>query len=260
MATTNTRTVEIVHLWDGERAVELGTSYDMLSREIEYLQREIVELKGRIKFFSFGMCRCRSEQDPGHLETPVSKADGHTTELESANITQDERNLETRERLDEIDEHIEGGNPISPPPKKPNQNLHSSSEAAALLNAMCQEIQNKMYERVLPNLYVPARNYKIKNVKYDLEKFPQPPDENVASVCKLEKMRVGFDWNESDEMAIEALRESDRGAGDSQQLMKRSLVDAGVSMENDGSLKGWLSLKRIQKFIDIWSELTDVTD
>ena len=238
MAKTNTRTVEIVHLWDGENAVELGTSYDVLSRKIEYLQREIFELKGTIRFFK--MCHCRSQQDPGHLETPVNKADGHTTELESANITQDERNLETSE--------------------KPNQNLHSSSEAAALLNAMCQEIQNKMYERVLPNLYVPARNYKIKNLKYDLEKFPQPLDESVASVLKWEKMQAEFDWNEGDEMAIEALRQSDRGAGDSRQLTKRSLMDAGDSMENDGSLKGWLYLERIQKFIGIWSELTGVTD
>ena len=240
MAKTSARTVEIVHLWDGDTAVELGTSYGVLNREIANLRGEINELKGRMRFFCFVMCRCSSEQDPGHLETPVSKADGHTTELESADITQDERNLETSE--------------------KPDQNLHSSSEAAALLNAMCQEIQNKMYERVLPNLYVPARNYKIKNLEYDLEKFPQPSDENVASVLKWEKMRVGFDWDESDEMAIEALRQSDRGAVDSQQLTKRSLVDAGVSMKNDGSLKGWLSLERIQKFIDIWSELTDATD
>ena len=247
MAKTTTRTVEFVHLWNGDTAVELGTSYDMLSREVERLRREIVELKGRIRFFGFGMCHCRSEQDPGHLETPVSKADGHTTELESANITQDERKLKTLERLDEIDEHIEGGNPISPPPKKPDQDLHSSTEAAALLNAMCQEIQNKMYEQVLPNLYVPTRNYKIKNLKYDLEKFPQSSNESVASVCRWEKMRVDFDWNESDEMAIEALRQSGRGAGGSQQLTKRSLVDAGVSMENDGSLKGWLSLGRISK-------------
>ena len=240
MAKTNTRTVEFVHLWDGENTVELGTSYGMVSREIANLRGEIDDLKGKFRFLRFAACHCSSEQDPGHLETPVSKADGYTSELESADITQDERSLETSE--------------------KPEQNLHSSSEAAALLNAMCQEIQNKMYERVLPNLYVPARNYKIKNLKYDLEKFPQPLDESVASVLKWEKMQAEFDWNEGDEMAIEALRQSDRGTGDSRQLTKRSLVDAEVSMENDGSLKGWLSLGRIQKFIDIWSELTDVTD
>ena len=73
-------------------------------------------------------------------------------------------------------------------------------------------------------------------------------------------MQAKFDWNEGDEMATEALRQSNRGAGDSRQLTTRSLVDAGTSMENDGSLKGWLSLGRIQKFIDTWRELTDVTD
>ena len=103
---------------------------------------------------------------------------------------------------------------------------------------MCQEIQNRMYEQVLPNLYVPARNYKIKNLKYDLEKFPQPADKKNASVCKWKEMQARFDWNEGDEMAIEVLRQSNRGAGDWRQLTTRSLVDAGTSMENDGSLKG----------------------
>ena len=106
MAKMDTKFLEVVHLGEWE-------AHDMLSRQVESLRVEVVDLKGRIRFF--GECHCGLEQDVGQ----ISKADRH-----------------------KIEEHIEGGNPMSPPLKKPDPELHPSSEAAALLDRLRKQIES----------------------------------------------------------------------------------------------------------------------
>ena len=108
MAKMDTTILEVVHLGEWE-------AYDMLSRQVESLRVEVVNLKGRIRFF--GECHCGLEQDVGQ----ISKADRH-----------------------KIEEHIEGGNPMSPPPKKPDPELHPSSEAAASLDKQIESVRQQV--------------------------------------------------------------------------------------------------------------------
>ena len=259
-----------------EQNQELNVALKSRNEEIKALKARIGRLENDKKELA---------DELQSVKVKVSRMESDMKELSEAKMAQEEKNMELQEHLDKVSGKMESRNqaikkeireikesqhkelppsaglPRAPrqitPPLLPRHLQIADRElhASLLLGELCRQVQNKMYKVVFPNSFSPFRNYKMKNIHRDLEKLPQPTEEKERSKKRWDEVYGKFKWDEAYEEAMKALQESRNYDAHPSPLTEEGLNRAAEMMDAKGSLKGWLSLKRVHELIQIWKQL-----
>jgi len=267
---------------------ELKKAMEKLEEQNQELTVELRSRNEEIKALKARFGRLESEKkdledELRSVKVKVSRMEKDIKELTEAKIVQDEKNMELQENFDKVTGKLENRNQvlrkevkeiresqhkeISPPsvtiPRAGRQMLTSplprhlqvadrELHASLSLGELCRQFQNKLYKIIFPNSFMPNRNYKIKNIRRDLEKLPQSKEEKERSQKKWDEVRQKLKWDESYEDAMKSLQESRNLEAHPSPLTEELLNKAAEIMDSKGNLKGWLSLKRVHELITMW--------
>jgi len=219
------------------------------------------------------------------VKVKVNRMENDIKELTEAKMAQEEKNMELQENFDKVSGKMESRNQAMkkeireireshhkeiPPsvalqkgtrqithPLLPRHLQIADRElhASLSLGELCRQIQNKMYKVVFPNSFSSRRNYKMKNIRRDLDKLPQPTEEKERSKKRWDELNGKFKWDEAYEEAMKALQDSRNLDAYPSPLTEDGLNRAAEMMDAKGNLKGWLSLKRVLELVSIWKQL-----
>ena len=143
----------------------------------------------------------------------------------------------------------EGRPMLAPPPP-----LSPDLQASLRLGELSRQLQAKMYAYVLPQLFTPIANYKVKTIRRDVEKLPKTEEEKEAARQKWTELQKKLNWNEMYEEAVKLLQEN-RNVDAHPKITVKLLHEAADVMEAKGNLKGWLSRECVDVLIDMWKQL-----
>ena len=269
-------------IFDLRKAMEsLEEKNQELTVELKSRNKEIKALKDRIGQLENDKKDLEDELES--VKVKVNRMENEIKELSKAKVAQEENNMIVQENLNKISGKMEsrnqsikkelkemkesqhipppsGGLPraarqITPPLRKHLQIADRELHASLSLGELCRQLQNKMYKMVFPNSFSSVRNYKMKNIYRDLDKLPQPTEEKERSKKKWGELHGKLHWDEAYEEAMKALQESRNIDAHPSPLTEEGLNRAAEMMDAKGTLKGWLSLKRVLDLIHIWKQL-----
>lgn len=259
-----------------EQNQELTVALKSRNEEIKALKTRISRLENDKK---------ELEDELRSVKVKVSRMENDIKELSEAKISQEEKNMEMQENFDKVSGKMESRNQalkkeikeiresqhkeIPPsaglprgtrqiaPPLLPRHLQIADRElhASLSLGELCRQLQNKMYKIVFPNSFASSRNYKMKNIRRDLDKLPQPTEEKERSKKRWDELCLKFKWDEAYEEAMKALQDSRNLDAHPSPLSEDGLNRAAEMMDVKGNLKGWLSLKRVHELIAVWKQL-----
>ncbi|KAK2569326.1 hypothetical protein P5673_006244 [Acropora cervicornis] len=262
-----------------EQNNELQVTLKLRNEEIKNLKARLSRLENEKK---------ELEDELRSVQVKVGRLEKEIRDLNNAKTAQDEKNIEMQEHFDKVQGKMETRSQaiknemqaiketphkaeMSMPvgfPKGGRQTSHQAMslqpfqlpgdrelQALLFIGEMCQQVQNKMYKVVFPNLYAPRKRYKVKHIHRDLEKFPQPPPEKEESLQKWQELTGKFKWNEAHEEAMKDLQGKRNIDAHPSTLTEEGLTRAAELLDTKGNLKGWSSFKRVLELITIWKRL-----
>jgi len=263
-----------------EQNQELTVALKSRNEEIKALKTRIGRLENDKK---------ELEDELRSVKVKVIRMENDIKELSEAKMAQEEKNMVLQENFDKVSGKMESRNQalkkeirelresqhkeIQPsvglpprgarqiaPPLLPRHLQIADRElhASLSLGELCRQIQNKIYKIVFPNSFLPSRNYKMKNIRRDLGKLPQPTEEKERSKKRWDELYGKFKWDEAYEEAMKALQDSRNLDAHPSTLTEDGLSRAAEMMDAKGNLKGWLSLKRVLELISIWKQLQNM--
>ncbi|KAL9955724.1 hypothetical protein ACROYT_G037087 [Oculina patagonica] len=268
-----TKTVEILEEQNQELKVELKSRNDeikALKARIGRLESDKKDLEDELK--SVKVKVCRMEKDIRELTEAKMAQDEKNMELQEnfdkATGKMESRNLVLKKEIKEIREsqHKEisppsaaipraGRQMLTPPLPRHLQIADRELHASLSLGELCSQLQNKLYKVIFPNSFMASRNYKMKNIRRDLEKLPQPKEDKDRSRKKWDEIREKLTWDEYYEDAMKSLQDSRNLDAHPSPLTEEMLNRAAEIMDSKGNLKGYLSLKRVHELISMWKQL-----
>ena len=262
-----------------EQNNELQVTLKLRNEEIKNLKARLSRLENEKK---------ELEDELRSVQVKVGRLEKEVRDLNDAKIAQDEKNIEMQEHFDKVQGKMETRSQATKKeiqamketqhkaemsilvgfPKGGRQASHQAVslqpfqfpgdrelQALLFIGEMCQQVQNKMYKVVFPTLYAPKRNYKIKNIRRDLEKYPLPTPEKEESVKKWQELTGKFKWDEAHEEAMKDLQGKRNIDAHPSPLTEEGLTRAAELLDTKGNLKGWSSFKRVLELITIWKQL-----
>jgi len=137
----------------------------------------------------------------------------------------------------------------APPPVSPDL------QASLRLGELSRQLQAKMYEYVLPQLFTPIGNYKVKTIRRDVEKLPKTEEEKEKAKQRWVELQTKLNWNETYEEAMKQLQQN-RNADAHPKITAQLLHEAVEVMDSKGNLKGWLSRDCVTVLITMWEQLS----
>ena len=137
----------------------------------------------------------------------------------------------------------------APPPVSPDV------QASLRLGELSRQLQAKMYAYVLPQLFTPIGNYKVKTIRHDVEKLPKTEEEKEKARKRWVELQTKLDWNETYEEAMKQLQQN-RNVDAHPKLTAQLLHEAVDVMDSKGNLKGWLSRECVTVLINMWEQLS----
>ena len=137
----------------------------------------------------------------------------------------------------------------APPPVSPDV------QASLRLGELSRQLQALMYAYVLPQLFTPIGNYKVKTIRRDVEKLPKTEEEKEKARQKWAELQSKLNWNETYEEAMKQLQQN-RNADAHPKITAQLLHEAVDAMDAKGNLKGWLSRDCVTVLITMWEQLS----
>lgn len=243
---------------------------------------EITKLKSRIHKLETE--KKGLEDKLRNVEGKLERVEKEVGELEKANVAHEEENASLKEHLEIISGEVESvkqdlensrrenhilkkevkdlqdthqklfsfgvkeGRPMLAPPQQPDL------QASLRLGELSRQLQAKMYAYVLPQLYTPIANYKVKTIRRDLERLPKTEEEKETARQKWAELQKKLNWNDMYEEALKLLQDH-RNVDAHPKISAKSLQEAADTMEAKGNLKGWISRECIDVLIVMWKQL-----
>ena len=128
-------------------------------------------------------------------------------------------------------------------------------QASLRLGELSRQLQAMMYAYVLPQLFTPIGNYKVKTIRRDVEKLPKTEEEKEKARQKWAELQSKLNWNETYEEAMKQLQQN-RNADAHPKITAQLLHEAVDVMDAKGNLKGWLSRDCVTVLITMWEQLS----
>ncbi|XP_078348267.1 uncharacterized protein LOC144633288 isoform X2 [Oculina patagonica] len=251
---------------------ELSKTVEILEEQNQELKVELKSRNEEIKALKARIGRLESdkkdlEDELKSVKVKVCRMEKDIRELTEAKMAQDEKNMELQENFDKATGKMESRNQvlkkeikeiresqhkeISPPsaaiPRAGRQMLtpplprhlqiaDRELHASLSLGELCRQLQNKLYKVIFPNSFMASRNYKMKNIRRDLEKLPQPKEDKDRSRKKWDEIKEKLTWDEYYEDAMKSLQDSRNLDAHPSPLTEEMLNRAAEIMDS----KGWL--------------------
>lgn len=224
-----------------------------------------------------------------NVEGKLDRVEKEVEELEKANQAHDDDNVQLREKMEIMSGEMESVKKDLGLARNENQNLKrevkdlqdnqqkrfpftlgtkegrqmlaappSASpelQASLLLGELSRQLQAMMYAYVLPQLFTPIGNYKVKTIRRDVEKLPKTEEEKEKAKQKWAELQSKLNWNEMYEETMKQLQQN-RNADAHPKITTQLLHDAVEVMEAKGNLKGWLSRDYVTVLINMWEQLS----
>ncbi|KXJ19943.1 hypothetical protein AC249_AIPGENE24848 [Exaiptasia diaphana] len=250
-----------------EKNHDLLIKLNTKDREVEQLKQRIQALEDEKKDL---------EDELSRVETKLKRLENEVKTLNKSSRSHEEENQKLKEDLQKVEYSLKTTQakltteneklkkevkqlkethvlPMLEPPRVP---LPPTIQSRALLHfgELCCQIQGKMYKKVLPKHYVAVRSYKVKNIEKDVKKLAQTDEERTIAKERWEVLKSKLNWSEELEEAIKSLQDS-RNVEAHPRISESSLHEYATVLEEDGILKGWLSLERVNELIEIWKRL-----
>lgn len=226
-----------------------------------------------------------------NVEGKLDRVEKEVEELEKANQVHDEENVNLREHLEIMSGEMESVKKDLVQARNENQNLKrevkdlqdthqklmpllplgvregrqmlsappsvspDQFQASLRLGELSRQLQAKMYAYVLPQLFTPIGNYKVKTIRRDVEKLPKTEEEKEKARLRWDELQKKLNWNETYEEAMKQLQ-LNRNADAHPKITTQLLHEAVQVMDSKGNLKGWLSRDCVNVLIAMWEQLS----
>lgn len=225
-----------------------------------------------------------------NVEGKLDRVEKEVEELEKANLAHDEENVHLREHLEIMSGEMESVKNDLVLARNENQNLKREVkdlqdnqqklnipftlgtkegrqmlaappsvspelQASLRLGELSRQLQAMMYAYVLPQLFTPIGNYKVKTIRRDVEKLPKTEEEKEKARQKWAELQTKLNWNEIYEEAMKHLQQN-RNADAHPKITTQLLHEAVEVMHAKGNLKGWLSRDCVTVLINMWEQLS----
>ena len=238
------------------RITRLESEKKDLEDELASVKVKLARIEKDVK--DLGEARMDGEERDLKLEENLGKCSGKMESIKGELKKVVDENQALKKEVKELKEAqhkfplvVSTGQQVLGPPERMIQ-APSELPASLLLGELCRQLQIQMYKIVFPNHFSATRNYKIKNIRYDLEKLPQPEDEKAKSKRKWEDLQAKFSLDKTYEEGIKALQDNRNNDAHPSLLTREALLKSAEIMNKSGSLKGWLSLEFVKRLIEMW--------
>ncbi|KXJ08514.1 myosin-9 [Exaiptasia diaphana] len=264
--------VEIADLQ--QKLTKIQEKNNDLQIKLNTKDKEVEELKEKIEILEEEKAKLQDELS--HVESKLKRLENDVKTLTKSSKSHEKENQKLKENLQKVEyslrtteEKLTSENEklkrevkqmretrTLPMLEQPRVPIQPKLQSAALLHLgeLCWQIQGKLYQKVLPEYYTPVRSYKVKNIERDVKKLVQTDEERNAAKKRWEILKSKLNWCEEVEEAIKSLQDS-RNLEAHPPIDETLLHKYASALEEDGILKGWLSLERVNKLIDIWKSL-----
>ena len=177
------------------------------------------------------------------------KQDLEKTRNENQNLKKEVKDLQdTQQKLFPLLSVKEGRPMLASPPVSPDL------QASLRLGELSRQLQAKMYAYVLPQLFTPLANYKVKTIRRDVERLPKTEEEKEAARLRWAELQKKLNWDETYEEAVKLLQET-RNVDAHPKITPKLLQEAVDAMEQKGNLRGRLSRECVDVLIAMWKQL-----
>ena len=226
-----------------------------------------------------------------NVEGKLDRVEKEVEELEKANQAHDEEKVNLREHLEIMSGEMESVKKDLAQARNENQNLKKEVkdlqdthqklmpllplgvregrqmlaappsvspdqfQATLRLGELSRQLQARMYAYVLPQLFTPIGNYKVKTIRRDVEKLPKTEEEKEKARLRWAELQKKLNWNETYEEAMKQLQ-LNRNADAHPKITTQLLHEAVEVMDLKGNLKGWLSRDCVNVLITMWEQLS----
>ena len=242
---------------------------------------EITKLKSRI--YKLETEKKGLEDKLRNVEGKLERVEKEMEELEKANLVHEEDNASLKENLEIISGEVESVKQDLENSRRENHNLKKEVkdlqdmhqklfsfdvkegrpmlappqpdlQASLRLGELSRQLQAMMYAYVLPQLYTPIANYKVKTIRRDMERLPKTEEEKETARKKWDELQKKLNWNDMYEETLKLLQDH-RNVEAHPKISAKSLQEAADTMEAKGNLKGWISKECIDVLIIMWKQL-----
>ena len=238
-----------------QEIADLNTKVRALESDKEELQEEVKKLKIEVEHVRFQMKRLQAEKDEEKVQREKLGKDISIMKRSMAEIKQDlvkstKKSANLQKQLDQM---------------KMQQNAYTSGlEDIALddmasihFGEMCRQLQNKMYEEVLPKeSFAKMANYKVKNIEKTIQDKvivkTEEGKKEAATRWENLKKRIGWDDEYIGTIAILVQR---RNATAHPQINKEVLYMLLNETKEKFSESGYLSVEKLNILIGMWEKL-----
>ncbi|KAK3736607.1 hypothetical protein QZH41_006366 [Actinostola sp. cb2023] len=210
--------------------VNITEEIAVLSKSKEAQDEKNVELEGKLRKIQSAL--------------EVVEGDLETTKDENKNLKAEVKQVRNQQR------YVQGA-PLRLSLPAGDQNRAMSQ----LVELSCQ-IQDTMYNIVLPDDFTPVLRYTVKSIEKDIQRLPKTDVKQQEAIARWEKLKTDLEWNDDKTEVLQSLRESHNVVElPAEVLDERRLRNCTKFLQKEGILKGWLSPDHVNGLIEIWKRL-----
>ena len=235
-----------------QEIADLNTKVRALESDKEELQEEVKKVKIEVEQLRAQMKRLQVEKEEEKVKREKLGRDMGTMKKSMAKITQDlaesdHDRASLRKRLTQIEIQrntydVGQGEPMT-----------KRSTALIILGEMCHQLQNKMYQEVLPDNFGDDYNHKVKDIKADIvdEEILATHQERDEAANRWGYLQERIGWDDRLIRTIASLIEK-RNTSAHPSISEEHLRWALDEMEAKFPKKGYQSAEKVKMLVDMW--------
>lgn len=217
--------------------------------KLDRVEREVVELDKAKEAHEEENISLKEHLAMVSGEMESVKQDLETTRSENQNLKKEVKDLQDTHQKFLSFLPVKEGRPMLAAPQ-----MSPDVQASLRLGELSRQLQAKMYEYVLPQLFSPIANYKVKTIRRDVDRLPKTEEEKETAKQRWTELQKKLNWNETCEEAVKLLQEN-RNVDAHPKITTKLLQEAADVMEERGNLRGSLSRECIDVLITMWKQL-----
>ena len=243
----------------------LGSDKKKLQEEVEKLETKVQELEARIESYEVQIksyeakiecLQVQNDEQETQMDKLRRETEGLRRDMNRMGEELDESNRDwatLRKRINQIE--------LQQYTSKPSQELKAQENMAFIIvGEMCHQLQNKMYEKVLPDYFEENYgNYTVEQLKEHIEdeSVVETEKERDEAAERWEDLKKDIGWNDKFTRTIACLVKTRNISAHPSSLNEEKLREALDVIKKKGKLlkKGYESAEKAAMLINMWVKL-----
>ena len=263
-----------------QKVKKLERENTYLKEEVKSKEREITDLKKKVNALESSKKKLQEEvkklkTKAEELETEINhlQAQMECLQAEKEDLTtqMDKLRRDMIKRIEDVSKDLDESNRDKARLQKqldqmelklnrtfqPGQDEEATleTEAILVLGEMCHQLQNKMYQEVLPDNFSDDWNHKVKDINKDIEdeEILETDEERDEAAKRWGYLRERIGWDDRLTKTISSLVQK-RNVSAHPSISEEYLRWALDEMEAKFPKKGYQSAEKVKKLVDMWSK------